>query len=98
MKNEERNEIIGKCKTTVFNFRNRKRIKKPLLITENYYETIMYSLEKQIPQKAIDNNNFYSCPCCKYEFPDIGGIAESYGESEKYDYCPKCGQAIEYEK
>ena len=59
---------------------------------------ILMALEKQIPQNPIKNEEYYSCPCCGYEFPDIGGVAESYGESEKYNHCPECGQAINYEE
>lgn len=56
------------------------------------------AMEKQIHKNPIKNDKYYTCPACKYDFPDIGGAMESYGESEKYDYCPNCGNAICYEK
>ena len=57
------------------------------------------ALDKQIPKVPGYEGDGYSdgemvydtwiCPCCeaRYEL-----------ECEEYDYCPKCGQAIEWEE
>lgn len=37
------------------------------------------------------------CPQCGEPFPDIGGVAEAYGEIEQYPYCPWCGQKIDWD-
>lgn len=60
------------------------------------------AVEKQIPKnpvgikiilKHIESAN---CPRCNYDFPDIGGANEYYGEVEQYNYCPNCGQRIDW--
>lgn len=56
------------------------------------------ALERQIPKRVGGDKEQYICPCCGYEFPDIGGVAESYGESEQYNCCPECGQTISYDE
>lgn len=63
---------------------------------------IKEAIEKATPMKP-DNFKFCNpylasaaCPRCKYNFPDIGGINESYGEVEQYNYCPECGQRIDW--
>lgn len=54
------------------------------------------ALEREIPRKANGDKECYACPTCGYDFPDIGGVNESYGESETYSHCPECGQKISY--
>lgn len=54
-------------------------------------------MKYRYPKKPIKDGEYYSCPCCKTQFPDIGGVSEYYGESEKYNFCPECGQAIDYD-
>ncbi len=56
------------------------------------------ALESQMPRRADGDKECYVCPACGYEFPDIGGVNESYGESETYKFCPECGQAISYDE
>lgn len=66
---------------------------------DNFIEALKDAVEamkKQMPKKPIRDEEYFSCPCCKYEFPDIGGVWESCGESEKYNFCPYCGQRIDY--
>ncbi len=61
-------------------------------------------LDSQIPQKPINvkkqENKICNatCPSCGYNFPDIGGAWESYGEVEQYPFCPECGQKIDWEE
>lgn len=63
---------------------------------------IIEAVKKQIPRKPInvkkDGKSVCraTCPRCLYCFPDIGGAMESYGEVEQYDYCPECGQRIDW--
>ncbi len=67
-------------------------------ISKECYKTIIAALEKQIPKKPDisgdscdkDGNliyDTYDCPNChtSYEM-----------EYEKYDYCPSCGQALDW--
>ena len=49
------------------------------------------ALEKQIPKKIIDLNNEKGCPCCKHSF-----YIEDLNVSMRYDYCPDCGQKINW--
>lgn len=63
---------------------------------------IKRALKKQIAEKPSEIKTFdgkiesANCPCCGYSFPDIGGVNESYFECEQYNYCPDCGQKIEW--
>lgn len=43
-------------------------------------------------KKPIKDYGYYYCPCCNTPFPDIEGI------SECYNFCPECGQAIDYDE
>ncbi len=58
--------------------------------------------EKETPQKPanLDAPNGEvrraDCPRCGYCFPDVGGAMEWFGEVEQYDYCPECGQRIDW--
>lgn len=60
------------------------------------------AMEKQIPKAPVEYRilegkiEMARCPRCNYDFPDIGGINEYYGEVEQYDYCPYCGQRIDW--
>lgn len=67
-------------------------------ISKECYKSIISALENRIPQKADisgdscdkDGNliyDTYDCPNChtSYEM-----------EYEKYDYCPSCGQALDW--
>ena len=63
--------------------------------------TCISALEKHIPKKPeanIENGKVKEakCPSCGYDFPDIGGLGECYFEVEQYDFCPNCGQAIDW--
>ena len=65
---------------------------------ENAYEMAIQALEKQIPKKPIYEGDGYApdesfvfdewlCPCCckRYEV-----------DYDDYDYCPTCGQKIDW--
>lgn len=60
------------------------------------------AIEKQIAQKPANIKRDGAtvsdayCPRCEYGFPDIGGISEYYGLVEQYDYCPECGQKLDW--
>lgn len=57
------------------------------------------AIQKQIPKKPINIERkiaMASCPVCCYDFPDMGGDDSPCGEVEKYDYCPNCGQRIDW--
>lgn len=53
-----------------------------------HHENVLKALEKQIPQKpALDDDGCWVCPSC----------GESYEiEYCEIDYCPVCGQAIDW--
>ncbi len=59
-------------------------------------------INRQLPKKPINAKKEEGkvcnadCPSCGYSFPDIGGIWESYGEVEQYNFCPECGQKIDW--
>ena len=69
---------------------------------QDFQVDINEAIGKATPKKPVNFKfcNPYlesaTCPTCKYDFPDIGGINESYGEVEQYDYCPKCRQRIDW--
>lgn len=48
-------------------------------------------------EKTDGNISNAVCPVCGYRFPDIGGLNEFYDEVEQHDYCPNCGQKIDWE-
>lgn len=60
------------------------------------------ALEKQEAKKPVNvcycegKIESAECPSCGYDFPDIGGVCESYHECEQYSYCPDCGQRIDW--
>ena len=49
-------------------------------------DDVKEAMEKQIPKKPDTECDDWICPNCKEEY-DI--------DFDKYDYCPKCGQAID---
>ncbi len=60
------------------------------------------NLDSQIAQKPVNikraGEDIFSaeCPTCGYSFPDIGGACEAYGRVEQFDFCPECGQKIDW--
>jgi len=65
---------------------------------EREINIILHALKKQIPmeaQKITKWEDYYICPACNYEFPDIGGMCEIYGVSETPSFC-ECGQRLKY--
>lgn len=52
---------------------------------------------KKWREKGDETISDAECPQCGEPFPDIGGVAEAYGEVEKYPYCPWCGQKIDWD-
>lgn len=59
------------------------------------------ALEKMAPKHARTprgvRGDYYGCPNCGHDFPDVGGVNEVYFESEQYKFCPECGQALRYD-
>ena len=66
---------------------------------ENAYEMAIQALEKQIPKKPTYEGDGYApdgtfvydewiCPCCENRY-------ELYYDDD-YDYCPNCGQKIDW--
>lgn len=47
-------------------------------------------------EKTDGNISKASCPSCGHDFPDLGGMYEIVFEVDMYDYCPRCGQAIDW--
>lgn len=65
-------------------------------------KTIRTALEKQIPMKpvlsdekhyGIEGTEWYECPSCKHA---VGRHTGGDGVIKYSDFCPKCGQAIEW--
>lgn len=50
--------------------------------------------EKNEPKKVADDISFFKCPSC-----GSGEIEEFYetGGSNKHNYCPKCGQKLDWQ-
>lgn len=64
-------------------------------------EIIGDAMAKQIPTKPVNIKigtyvECAECPRCKEPFMDIGGVAEAYGEVWQFNYCPECGQRIDW--
>jgi len=60
---------------------------------EEAMEVAIQALEKQVPKKPIDIHNrvpliVIYCPECEQ------GLTDEYGG--RYEYCPDCGQAIDW--
>ena len=53
-------------------------------ISKDCYKLIREALEKQIPKKLKDNGWLY-CPFCGRDVL-----------MDKFDYCPHCGQALDW--
>lgn len=81
---------------------NPYRQQTPCYNCRKWEEWIQYLIQKSTPKKPIGLKIVFkhiesaSCPRCNYDFPDIGGVNEFYGEVEQYDYCPNCGQRIDW--
>lgn len=53
------------------------------------------ALEKQIPKKVVHSHH---CPSCDKGLP-IKGITDDYcSECFKWNYCPSCGQSLDWSK
>ena len=55
------------------------------------------ALEKQIPKKwesddLGDGEYIYKCPCCN----EYWALMEGTPKDNEYNYCPKCGQKLEW--
>lgn len=51
------------------------------------------AMEKQVPKKPIDNHH---CPSCETGLPHKGFTDEWCKCCFELDYCPRCGQAIDW--
>lgn len=49
------------------------------------------ALEKQVPKRIVDDYSETVCPCCKANF-----FIDDLNVVMKYDYCPDCGQKLEW--
>ena len=75
-----------------------KEYKKPLMYA---YEMAIAALEKQIPKKPyiqqieVDyyEHDCYECPNCD---SFLGYVSECKEEHYQNNYCPECGQAIDW--
>ena len=79
-------EFEEKCKAVLFNYRHRKQIGKPLIITESSYDVIMPALEKQISQKLVNYDNCGN-KCATLRCPSCFEITSG-------KYCDNCGQRL----
>lgn len=59
------------------------------------FAVAIQALEKQIPKKPLARDLWElgtaigsSCPTCGYDFP--------IGNYRRYEYCPECGQALDW--
>ena len=58
------------------------------------YSMAMNALEKQIPKKPLPGDEYcppkcYTCPCCEL-------VIDENVLNEMYEFCPWCGQAIDW--
>lgn len=61
-------------------------------LDHRYLALAIHALEKQIPRKVDETENGYAhCPKCGEDF-----YVEDLGQTMFYNFCPNCGQAIEY--
>lgn len=71
---------------------------------EVLYEVSKELYDKSTPKKPINNNDILECPRCHKELNCDYAICLRAGEQNplivrtgsSYEYCPKCGQAIEW--
>lgn len=59
-----------------------------------YMGVVKIALEKQTPKKPIKDGYFRLCPHCETE--EIEFEIEDSLEYEKFDFCPRCGQALDW--
>lgn len=85
---------------------------RSLAETSDYYkecddkdiELIHELFEKEIPKKPIFNSDVLKCRCCNnelgcdYKFSFVNGYKEPFiiRTNSKYNYCPNCGQMIDW--
>lgn len=67
--------------------------------TATAIEKAIEAIAKQIPQKPkIKDKDFvsysYDCPCCEGYLVSV--IADELCVGAKYEYCPKCGQKLDW--
>ena len=53
-----------------------------------WQETVIWALEKQVPQKPLAFRADYKCPICDKTF--------MFGNSIKPNYCKRCGQKLDW--
>lgn len=58
--------------------------------TQMFCEMAIEALQKQIPQQPTIERGFVKCPACK--------LFIRYPIIERYNNCPECGQALNWEK
>lgn len=72
------------------------------LAPDDVFNMAIAALEKQVLKMPEDKTYFYGklesakCPNCKSAFNDIGGANEVMFECEQPDYCPDCGQRLDW--
>ena len=54
-----------------------------------YAELAIEALEKQIPKKPVGEWYLLACPICN-------GVVDEHECNYKFDYCPNCGQKIDW--
>jgi rRNA maturation protein Nop10 len=67
-------------------------------------ELAIAALEKQIPKRKLEkdqyNENLFTlrCPTCGERVGNYNGRLNTFSHMALINYCPKCGQAIDFSK
>lgn len=69
---------------------------KQTMIALAHHNNVVKALEKQVPQKPNWEGDGYSHGEMIYDTWYCPNCDMSYEEDENYNYCPSCGQAIDW--
>lgn len=74
-----------------------EEINKEMHIYSEAVEVAIHALENMIPMKPIAPVDTWLCPTCRNPVEHQSMIGPNILCQETYDFCPKCGQAIDWE-
>ena len=91
-----------KIKIQVFAYKKLKNNNQAFFVDNHEdVERIINALEKQIPKKIVYRNQTYGtpwlCPICEADQIKVEFFNDDVSQTkEKYSFCWKCGQAIDW--
>jgi rRNA maturation protein Nop10 len=73
-------------------------------LTQEVIDMAISALEKQIPKRKLEKDQYNEklfglrCPSCGERVGNYNGRLNTFSHMALINYCPKCGQAIDFSK